>query len=48
VSPDAAFVAALRSGRGFGPDTAPDLYDAGSALPAIALTERLYAEAEWR
>jgi predicted dehydrogenase len=47
-SPDAAFVAALRSGRSFGPDTAPDLYDAASALPVIAVVERIYREAIWR
>ncbi|MBC8101981.1 MAG: Gfo/Idh/MocA family oxidoreductase [Cytophagales bacterium] len=47
-SPDAAFVAALRSGRGFGPDTAPDLYDAASALPVVGLVERIYQEAVWR
>jgi predicted dehydrogenase len=47
-SPDAAFVAALRSGRGFGPDTAPDLYDAASAIPVIGLVERIYQEAVWR
>lgn len=47
-SPDAAFVTAIRSGRGFGPDTAPDLYDAASAIPVISLVERVYAEAIWR
>ena len=47
-SPDAAFVSALRSGRGFGPDTAPDLYDAASAIPVIGLVERVYQEAIWR
>ena len=46
--PDAAFVAALRSGRSFGADTAPDLYDAASALPVVALVERIYQEAVWR
>jgi hypothetical protein len=46
--PDAAFVAALRSGRSFGPDTAPDLFDASSAVPLVALLERIYAEAVWR
>ena len=48
ISPDAAFVAALRSGRGFGPDTARDLYDAASAIPVIALIERIQKEAVWR
>jgi hypothetical protein len=48
LSPDAAFVAALRSGRSFGPDTATDLYDAASAVPVIALVERLLQTAEWR
>jgi predicted dehydrogenase len=47
-SPDAAFVSALRSGRTFGADTAPDLYDAASAIPVIALVERIYQEATWR
>lgn len=47
-SPDAAFVAALRSGRSFGDDSAPDLYDAASALPTVALVERIYREAIWR
>lgn len=48
LSSDAAFLAALRSGRGFGPDTARDLYDAATALPVVALTERLYHEAAWK
>ena len=47
LSPDAAFVAALRTRKGFGPDTGQDLYDAASALPVIALVERIYREAEW-
>lgn len=46
--PDAAFVAALRSGRGFGPDVAPDMYDAASAVPVVALVERIYREATWK
>lgn len=48
ISPDAAFVAALRSGRSFGLDTAPDLYAASSALPVIALLERIHAHAVWK
>jgi predicted dehydrogenase len=48
LSPDAAFVAALRSGRSFGPDTAPDLYDAATAVPVIALVERIFQSASWR
>lgn len=48
LSPDAAFVAALRSGRSFGPDTAPDLYDAATAVPVIALVERILQAAVWR
>ena len=48
LSPDAAFVAALRSGRSFGPDTARDLYDAASAIPVVALIERILSEAVWR
>lgn len=47
-TPDIAFLAALRSGRRFDADTAPDLYDAVTALPTIALVERLYREAVWR
>jgi predicted dehydrogenase len=46
--PDAAFVAALRSGRSFGPDTAEDLYDAATALPVVDLVDRIYATAVWR
>lgn len=46
--PDAAFVAALRSGRSFGADSAPDLHDAASSLPVIALIERIYQEAVWK
>jgi len=46
--PDAAFVAALRSGRSFGPDTAEDLYDAATALPVVELVDRIYATAVWR
>ena len=48
LSPDAAFVAALRSGRGFGPDTGRDLYDAASALPVVSLIERIQTEAVWK
>ncbi len=48
LSPDTAFVAALRSRRSFGPDTAHDLYDAASALPTVALLERIYSEAAWK
>jgi predicted dehydrogenase len=48
LSPDAAFVAALRSERGFGPDSPADLYDAASAVPVVALVERLFQTAEWR
>jgi predicted dehydrogenase len=48
LSPDAAFVSALRSGRSFGADTARDLYDASSALPVVGLVERILAEAVWR
>lgn len=47
-SPDAAFVTALRSGRAFGPDTAPDLYDAASTLPVISLIERIHTDAAWK
>ena len=47
-TPDAAFLAALRSGRRFDAETASDLYDAATALPTISLVERLYREAEWR
>jgi hypothetical protein len=46
--PDAAFVAALRSGRSFGPDTAQDLYDAATALPVVELVDRILATATWR
>jgi predicted dehydrogenase len=48
LSPDAAFIAALRSDRGFGPDSSGELYDAASALPVVALVERLLQTAEWR
>ena len=48
MTPDAAFIAALRSGRGFGPDTAPDLFDAASALPLVALLERITHQAAWK
>ena len=47
-TPDKAFLAALRSGRRFDSETAPDLYDAITALPTIALVERLYREGLWR
>jgi len=46
--PDAAFVAALRSGRSFGPDTTPDLYDAATAVPVVALIERIFQSAAWQ
>lgn len=47
--PDAAFVAALSTpGRDFGPDAAPDLFDAASVVPLVALLERIYAQAVWR
>jgi len=46
--PDTAFVAALRSGRSFGPDTAADLFDAETVVPLVALLERAYAEAVWK
>jgi predicted dehydrogenase len=45
--PDAAFVAALRSGRRFDRGER-DLYDAATALPVVHLVERLYREAVWR
>jgi predicted dehydrogenase len=46
--PDAAFVAALRSAGDFGPDTVGrDLYDAATAVPVVALVERIYREAVW-
>ncbi|WP_395088965.1 Gfo/Idh/MocA family protein [Armatimonas sp.] len=47
-TPDIAFLTALRSGRRFDAETASDLYDAATALPTIALVERLYREASWR
>ena len=47
LSPDAAFVAALRTRKSFGPDTGRDLYDAASTLPVVSLVERIYREAEW-
>jgi predicted dehydrogenase len=47
-TPDTAFLTALRSGRRFDSETAPDLYDAATALPTITLVERLYREATWR
>lgn len=46
--PDAAFVAALRSGRGFGADTAQDMYSAATAVPVVALVERIAREAVWK
>ena len=46
--PDAAFVAALRSGRSFGPDSAHDLYDAITTIPVVALVEDIYRTAVWR
>lgn len=46
-TPDIAFLTALRSGRRFDADTAPDLYDGATALPTIALVERLYRDAQW-
>ena len=46
-TPDIAFLSALRSGRRFDADTAPDLYDGATALPTIALVERLYRDAQW-
>ncbi len=46
-TPDIAFLTALRSGRRFDADTAADLYDAATALPTIALVERLYQDAQW-
>ncbi|MCX6367746.1 MAG: Gfo/Idh/MocA family oxidoreductase [Armatimonadetes bacterium] len=46
-TPDIAFLTALRSGRRFDADTASDLYDGATALPTIALVERLYQEAQW-
>ena len=46
-TPDSAFLSALRSGRSFDADTASDLYGAATALPTIALVERLYREAQW-
>jgi predicted dehydrogenase len=47
LSPDQAFLAALRSG---GDDTSPEVsrYEALSALPVIELVERLYLGAYWR
>ena len=48
LSPDQAFVAALQEGRDFGPTAPADLYDAASAVPVVALVERLYREAVWR
>jgi len=46
--PDAAFVAALRSGRSFGADSAQDLYDAVTAIPVVELVEGIYRTATWR
>lgn len=48
ATPDTAFLAALRSRRSFDEDTAPDLYAAATALPTVALVERLYQEGTWR
>lgn len=47
ATPDAAFLAALRSRRCFDADTAPDLYAAATALRTVALVERLYQEGTW-
>ncbi len=47
--PDAAFVEALRVGRSFAAaPSAEDFYAAATAIPVIALTERLYRDATWR
>lgn len=46
--PDEAFVAALRSDRDFRSDASPDLYDAATAVPVVALVERIYHEATWQ
>ena len=46
--PDDAFVTALATpGRTFGPDHAPDLFDAASIVPLVALLERIHEEAVW-
>lgn len=47
-TPDVAFLDALRCGRRFDADTAPDLYGAATALPTVALVEQLYAQGAWR
>lgn len=46
--PDAAFIAALRSGRAFDADSALDLYDAETALPVVELVQRVQSVATWR
>lgn len=48
LSPDEAFIAALKEGRDFGSNTPADLYDAASAVPVVDLVERIYREAVWR
>jgi predicted dehydrogenase len=46
--PDAAFIAALRSGRRFDEESGQDLYDAATALPVIGLLENIYRVAVWQ
>lgn len=48
ASPDAAFVAAIRSGQNFGPNAAANLHDAANAVPVVALFEQILREAKWR
>ena len=52
ILPDAAFVAALRAGGDFSradnpSDLGHSLYDASTAVPVVALVERIYREAVW-
>lgn len=46
--PDTAFVSAIRSGRSFGRDSAPDLYDAASLVPLVTLLDRIRRDATRR
>lgn len=48
LSPDAAFVAALRAPHAFGANDAPNLYDASTAVPVVAAVEQIYQQASWR
>jgi predicted dehydrogenase len=46
--PDAAFVAALRSDQSFDRDSIAQLHDAASAVPVVAVIERIFQTAVWR